>query len=68
MLKQKIFHPGWLSGLARTRHGSQILIADSNYPFVSGLPLSAQKVLNLSLGKVKVTDMLEAVEEAIRLL
>ena len=66
MLKYKILHPDLLSGLARAGHGSQILIADGNYPFISGSPALAQKVfLNLSPGKVTVTDVLEAVADAI---
>ena len=66
MLKQKLLHPELLSGLARAGHGSQILIADGNYPFVSGSPNLAQKVfLNLTPGKLTVTDVLDAISESI---
>ena len=66
MLKTKLLHPEILSGLARSGHGSRVLIADGNYPFVTGSPVTAQKVfLNLMPGLAKVTDVLEALVETI---
>lgn len=61
MLQTTLLHPGILSTLGRAGHGSQVLIADGNYPFSTGSPASAEKVfLNLKPGMVNVTDVLEA--------
>ena len=66
MLKTKLLHPEILSILGMAGHGSQVLIADGNYPFLTGSPETARKVfLNLMPGLVKVTDVLEAMIEAI---
>ncbi len=66
MLKTTLLHPGILGALGRSGHGSQVLIADGNYPFTTGSPSAAEKVfLNLSPGKVSVTDVLAALVESI---
>ncbi|MBP1649341.1 MAG: RbsD or FucU transport [Bacteroidetes bacterium] len=66
MLQTTLLHPGILSALGRAGHGSQVLIADGNYPFSTGSPDSAEKVfLNLMPGMVKVTDVLEALVDTI---
>jgi L-fucose mutarotase len=66
MLTTTLLQPDILSALGRAGHGSQILIADGNYPFSTGSPASAVKVfLNLKPGMVKVTDVLEALVESI---
>lgn len=66
MLKTRLIHPEILYGLGIAGHGSQILIADGNYPFASGSPVHAKKVfLNLKPGMVKVTDVLKALVEVV---
>ena len=66
MLKTKLLHPEILDILGKAGHGSQVLIADGNYPFLTGSPPSVRKVfLNLLPGMVKVTDVLEALIAAI---
>ena len=53
MLKGKLIHPQVLEVLGRAGHGSQILIADGNYPFANKLGPNARLVsLNLSPGVV----------------
>lgn len=66
MLKTKLLQPEILFALARSGHGSNVLIADGNYPFITGSPATAQKVfLNLSPGLVNVTDVLKALVDSI---
>jgi L-fucose mutarotase len=66
MLKGKLLHPEILQVLASSGHGSKVLIADGNYPFLSGSPETARKVfLNLMLGIPTVTNVLEALVSAI---
>jgi len=66
MLKYRILHPQLLGALARCGHGSRILIADSNYPHVTGAPAGAERVfLNLSPGLIAATDVLRALLDAI---
>ncbi|MBN1591406.1 MAG: RbsD/FucU family protein [Pirellulales bacterium] len=66
MLKTKLLQPEILGILGMAGHGSQVLIADGNYPFLTGSPETAEKVfLNLMPGMVKVTDVLEALIAAI---
>jgi len=68
VLTTTLLHPGILGALGRAGHGSQILIADGNYPFSTGSPHSAEKVfLNLRPGMVNVTDVLEALVESVPL-
>jgi L-fucose mutarotase len=68
MLKTKLLHPEILDSLARAGHGSQILIADGNYPFSTGAPTTAKRVfLNLMPGMVKVTDVVEAILPSIEI-
>jgi L-fucose mutarotase len=58
--------PEILDVLGKAGHGSQVLIADGNYPFLTGSPPGVRKVfLNLMPGLVKVTDVLEALTAAI---
>jgi L-fucose mutarotase len=60
MLKTRLLHPEILAALGSAGHGSRVLIADGNYPFVTGSPGSAQVVyLNLRPGLVSVSDVLE---------
>ena len=66
MLKYRLTHPPLLGALARCGHGSQILIADANYPHVTGAPAAAERVyLNLAPGLVAATDILALLLEAI---
>nr|PZN32891.1 MAG: RbsD or FucU transport [Chloroflexota bacterium] len=66
MLRYRLIHPEILAALGTAGHGSQILIADGNYPFVTGSPPSARRVyLNLAPGLVNVTDVLAALADAV---
>ncbi|NLD72046.1 MAG: RbsD or FucU transport, partial [Chloroflexi bacterium] len=51
MLKYTLTHPEILAALGTAGHGSQILIADGNYPFTTGSSPTAKRVyLNLTRG------------------
>lgn len=66
MLKSKLLHPEILGILGKAGHGSKILIADGNYPFSTGsLPTTPKVFLNLSPGLCSVTQVLEALLDAI---
>jgi len=66
MLRYKLIHPQILAALGGAGHGSQVLIADGNYPFATGAPAGAQRVyLNLAPGLLTVTDVLAALVDAI---
>lgn len=66
MLTMKLIHPEILSALGQLGHGSQVLIADGNYPHLTGSHLSAQHVyLNLAPGIVPTTDVLSALGSSI---
>lgn len=66
MLKTNLLHPEILNVLGKSGHGSRVLIADGNYPFSTGSNERAEKVfLNLSPGKLSVTDVLKVIKEAI---
>ena len=65
MLKGKLIHPQILEALGRAGHGSQVLIADGNYPASTKLGPKATLVnLNLSPGLVNCTQVLEALVSA----
>jgi L-fucose mutarotase len=66
MLRYKLIHPEILAALGAAGHGSQVLIADGNYPFATGAPATARRVfLNLAPGLLTVTDVLAALADAI---
>ncbi len=66
MLRGKLIHPQILSALGGMGHGSQILIADGNFPFSTHPnPLAAHVYLNLSPGLITATQALEALVSAI---
>ena len=66
MLKFPLLHPQILEALGRAGHGSQILIADGNYPFSTTLGPNAELVsLNLRPGLVNATDVLETIVSAV---
>jgi L-fucose mutarotase len=68
MLKGKLIHPQILEALGRAGHGSQVLIADGNYPASTKLGPKATLVnLNLSPGLVSCTQVLEALVSAIQI-
>src|SRR5512142_2176075 len=58
MLKTRLLHPQILAALGEAGHGSQILIADGNYPLATrSNPASRRIYLNLAPGLVTVTDV-----------
>ena len=62
----KLIHPEILGALGKLGHGSQVLIADGNYPFLTGSHLSAQRVyLNLTPGIIAATDVLSVLAQTI---
>jgi L-fucose mutarotase len=66
MLRGTLIHPEILAALGSAGHGSQVLIADGNYPFVTGGFAGAKRVyLNLSPGLLAATDVMRALVGAI---
>ena len=66
MLRGTLIHPEILEVLGRAGHGSQVLIADGNYPFSTGANPRARRVfLNLRPGLLSATDVLEVLAGAI---
>ena len=66
MLKSVLLHPEILEALAGAGHGSQVLIADGNYPCSTTAGPNAQIVyLNVAPGLVEVTDVLKVLLQAI---
>ena len=60
LITGKLLHPEMLNALASAGHGAQIVIADSNYPFaIKSHPNTPKVYLNLTPGKLTVTDVLE---------
>jgi L-fucose mutarotase len=60
VLKVPILHPDLLRHAAALGHGSQVLLADGNYPVSTGSPSGVPIVhLNLRPGLVSVMDVLE---------
>ncbi|HEO71629.1 MAG TPA: RbsD or FucU transport [Candidatus Hydrogenedentes bacterium] len=59
MLTTRLIHPEILAALAGAGHGSQVLIADGNYPFTTGSNPAARRVyLNLTRGFAPVDEVL----------
>lgn len=66
MLKTQLIHPTILAALGASGHGSGILIADGNYPFITRANPAAERVyLNFTPGLLTVTQVLEALVTAI---
>lgn len=66
MLQYELLHPEMLAALGAAGHGSQVLIADGNYPFSTGTNPAARHVyLNLRPGLVAATDVLATLTTAI---
>ena len=68
MLRTRLIHPEILAALAAAGHGSRMLISDGNFPHATATPAGARRVfLNLSPGRVTVTEVLEAVAPTVPL-
>jgi L-fucose mutarotase len=66
MLKSKLIHPEILQALGGSGHFSQVLIADGNYPILSGTnPATKRVFLNLAPGTVGALEVLEVILSAI---
>jgi L-fucose mutarotase len=66
MLRYRLTHPPLLRALGAAGHGSQVLIADGNYPHTTGIsPVTELVHLNLRPGLVTVDDVLELVLDAV---
>jgi len=66
MLTSRLTHPEILGALASAGHGSQVLIADGNYPFSTGANPAARRVfLNLTRGFAPVDEVLAVLVAAI---
>lgn len=61
MLKTPVIHPEILEALAAAGHGSQVLIADGDYPVSTTKGIHTKIVhLNLVPGKMQATEVLDA--------
>lgn len=66
MLNLPLIHPQLLAALGRSGHGSRILLADGNYPHITGSPVTATRIyLNLRPGLLLVEQVLEVLVEVI---
>ena len=66
MLTTRLLHPEILEALGGAGHGSRILIADGNYPVMTGSnPLAKRVFLNLEPGRLAVVDVLDVLAEAV---
>lgn len=62
MISGNIIHPEILKALATAGHGSNIIIADGNFPADIGVPAHTPKVyLNFKPDVLKVPEVLEAI-------
>ena len=68
MIYGDIIHPEILKALSEAGHGTNIVIADGNFPADIGVPDTAKKVfLNLAPDKMKVTDVLKEIVKAVNI-
>lgn len=68
MLMHQLIHPQILAALAAAGHGSQVLVADGNYPVSTQSGHRAALVhLNLSPGVVGVPEVVQALVTAVPL-
>ena len=66
MINYTLTHPGLLAALAESGHGSQILVADGNYPHNTGAPAAATRIaLNLRPGLLTIDQILEVLIDAV---
>jgi RbsD / FucU transport protein family. len=67
MLNFGLTHPTLIGALAAAGHGSQVLVADGNYPHSTGVNPSATRIyLNLAPGLLDVDDVLKVLVGADR--
>ena len=65
MLLHELIHPELLAALGTAGHGSKILLADGNYPHITGAAPAAKRVyLNVSPGLLSVDQVLGALVTA----
>ncbi|GAA3557555.1 RbsD/FucU family protein [Microlunatus spumicola] len=68
MLNYTLTHPPLLRALAAAGHGSQVLLADGNYPAATAKPAGAEVIhLNLRPGLLSVTEVLGPLLEAVNI-
>ncbi|MFJ5613195.1 RbsD/FucU domain-containing protein [Streptomyces sp. NPDC093221] len=66
MLRYGLTHPAILAALAAAGHGSRVLISDGHYPHTTGANPAAERVyLNLSPDRLLVTEVLDALVDAV---
>lgn len=66
MLNYGLIHPPLIGALAAAGHGSQVLIADGNYPHSTGTSAGVTRVyLNLAPGMLGVDDVVSVLAEAV---
>jgi L-fucose mutarotase len=66
MLTSALIHPPLLAALANCGHGSQILIADGNFPYATVIgPNAAVVHLNVRPGMLTVDEVLHAVRSTV---
>lgn len=66
MLHTALIHPQLLGALAALGHGSQVLLADGNFPVQTGANPSAARVyLNVRPGLLSVDDVLEPISSVV---
>lgn len=66
MLRYRLLQPDILRALGEGGHGAQVLIADGNYPLATRSRDGARRVyLNLAPDKLRVTDVLEVLVDAV---
>jgi L-fucose mutarotase len=66
MIRGQLIHPEILGALAGAGHGSTVLISDGNFPHDTAPAAGAMRVyLNLSPGRVTVSEVLAALVSAI---
>ena len=66
MLKSELLHPELLCVLASAGHGSEVLVADANYPFSTGAAAGVPRVyLNFAPDLLRATDVLGVLTKAV---
>jgi L-fucose mutarotase len=66
MLSFGLIHPPLIGALAAAGHGSQVLLADGNYPHSTGVNPSATRIyLNLTPGLLDVDDVLKVLSQVV---
>ena len=66
MLTYRLLHPEILRALSEAGHGARVLIADGNYPLATRSNPAVRRVfLNLAPDRLRVTEVLDVLAEAI---